>query len=145
MVVAGQVHTCNYAGPAARSSPWLARPTKQGEPPWLTPGSTGPLKAAGALAGAMRVRVQYSSWDSTGLGDNTLVLTKTMKREEKEVFKQLFSEVNNRPVSENYIAWMVESRVWSSFKDSAFLYEEVPLRFTGGPYCPKFASTNWNG
>jgi hypothetical protein len=33
---------------AARSSPWLARPTEQGEPPWLTPGSPSPLKAAGA-------------------------------------------------------------------------------------------------
>ena len=29
-------------------SPWLARPTEQGEPPWLTPGSPRPLKAAGA-------------------------------------------------------------------------------------------------
>jgi hypothetical protein len=29
---------------AARSSPWLARLTEQGEPPWLTPGSPSRLK-----------------------------------------------------------------------------------------------------
>ena len=29
-------------------SPCLARPTEQGEPPWLTPGSPSPMKATGA-------------------------------------------------------------------------------------------------
>jgi hypothetical protein len=63
---------------AARSSPWLARPTEQGEPPWLTPGSPSPLKAAGALAGANRARVHYSGGNSFIQGLRWTVLVRKL-------------------------------------------------------------------
>lgn len=70
--------------------------------------------------------------------------TRLVKILEQDVFRKLFDEVHDTPVTDNYVAWMVNCQLWRRFHKAVkpqFLPEfftDPPDKLFVGPFCANF-------